>query len=186
MTEQKRIHPADLVGQLAARMRAASLDWEKSKIWTETLKDSLRNLLETEGTNVTEVLYSCRDSDRHEFLLDVVVWDRSDGEGLRLAVESEWSQNLDEVTEDFWKLLVVKAPVKLMIFACNNRPRKFSQEKVWEKLSECLLRYRDHTKHERYIFMDYARPPGRKAWWIEIPADGKLEAVPERNWLEFE
>jgi hypothetical protein len=119
-------------------------------------------------------------------LLDLVVWDRSNGEGLTLAVESEWSQNVDDVADDFWKLLVVKAPVKLMIFACNKMPRMFSQDAVWAKLSDCLLRYRDHIKGEQYVFMDYAPPPGRRAWWIEIPVSGKLEALPDHNGMDFQ
>jgi hypothetical protein len=186
MLEETLLDPAKLVHQLASKMRAANLAWTQSKAWTMTLKESLRILLENQGSNISEVLYSCRESNKHEFLLDVVVWDRSGGEGVALAVESEWSQSVEEVAEDFWKLLVVKAPVKLMIFACNKRPRKFSQDAVWEGLSECLKQYRDHRKNERYVFMDYAPPPGRRAWWIEIPADGRLNEVPQRNWIEFE
>lgn len=182
----RHIDPADLVHQLATRMEAANLDWDDSSAWTRALKDCLRSFLETEGSNVSEVLYSSRERDKHEFMLDVVVWDRSDREGVALAVESEWSQNVKEVAEDFWKLLVVKAPVKLMIFACTNRPRKFSQEAVWSELSDCINRYRDHMKDELYVFMDYAPAPGRRAWWIEIPANGKLDTVPQRNWIEFE
>lgn len=186
MTGRRPIHPAELVHQLAARMQAANLDRERSTAWTDTLKACLRSLLETQGTNVTEVLYSHRDSSKHEFMLDLVVWDRANGEGVTLAVESEWSQHVDAIAEDFWKLVVVKAPVKLMIFACNKRPTKFSQEAVWAKLSDCLLRYRDHIKNEHYVFMDYAPPPGRRAWWIEIPEGGRLHALPERNWFDFQ
>jgi len=187
MLEKGNIEPTELVQQLAARIQTANLDWENSKAWTKALKESLRDLLETKGTNITEVLYSDGDRGKHEFLLDLVVWDRSSGEGVILAVESEWSQSINDVLDDFWKLLVVKAPIKLMIFACNKKPRTFSQDAIWNKLSDCLLRYRDHVKNEHYVFMDYAPPPGRKAWWINIPANGKIDALPERNWVvEFE
>ena len=107
MTERSSIHPTELVHQLAAGMQAANLAWENSTAWTDTLKACLRSLLETEGTNVTEVLYSHRDTGKHEFLLDLVVWDRSNGEGVTLAVESEWTQHVEAVAEDFWKLLVI-------------------------------------------------------------------------------
>ncbi len=186
MTQQKTIHPSELVSQLADRMRARNLRWEKSTPWTSALKNSLRDLLESKGTKITDVLYSDRETDNHEFLLDVVVWDRSSGEGVTLAVECEWTQNISAIEEDFWKLLVVKAPIKLMIFACNNNPTRFTQDAVREKLSKCLLLYRDHAEGERYIFMDYAPPPGRKAWWIEIPASGKLQTLPEPNWIIFD
>jgi hypothetical protein len=183
---QSTLHPATLILQLAAKMRDANLNWEQSTEWTAVLKNSLRQLLESEGTNVVEALFSSRELDRHEFLLDLVMWDRRDGEGLSLAVESEWSQNIEEVAADFWKLLVVKAPIKLMIFACNSRPRKFSQEVVWTKLCDCLLLFRDHIKGETYVFMDYAPSPGRKAWWIEVSQDGKMSAVPERKFVPFD
>lgn len=187
MVKQRLIDPAELVRQLAAKMRAASIESESSSAaWTVALKDSIRSLLETQGTNITEVLYSDGENGKHEFLLDVVVWDRADGEGVVLAVESEWSQTIRDVVNDFWKLLVVKAPIKLMIFACNRNPWRFTQDAVSEELTKCLLKYRDHIKDEKYIFMDYARPPGRKAWWITIPANGRLAVLPERNWVEFE
>src|SRR6185437_15640258 len=148
MLEKGNIEPAELVQQLAASIRAANLERGDARAWTLALKESLRSLLESIGTNTTEVLYSYRDIGKHEFLLDLAVWDRSNGEGLLLAVESEWAQNVEAVAEDFWKLLVVKAPVKLMIFACNRKPRKFTQDEVWNKLGDCLLLYRDHIQGE--------------------------------------
>jgi hypothetical protein len=130
MLEKKPLAPAQLITELAAEMRIANLDKETSTKWTSVLKECLRSLLETEGTNVTEVLYSHRASEKHEFLLDIVVWDRSDGEGVTLAVESEWIQNVEAVAEDFWKLLVMKAPLKLMIFASPEKSVRFSQEAI--------------------------------------------------------
>ena len=127
------LHPETLMPRLAEKVRNANLDWQLSTEWTKVLKGSLRELLESEGTNMTEALYSFPDSNRHEFLLDLVIWDRQDGEGASLALESEWSQNIEEVATDFRKLLVIKAPLKLMIFrlfACNPKPRKVTQKAV--------------------------------------------------------
>jgi hypothetical protein len=180
------IHPATLIPQLAEKMRNANLDWQHSAEWTKLLKDSLRQLLESEGTNTTQALYSSNALDRHEFLLDLVIWDREDGEGVSLALESEWEQNIEEVATDFRKLLVVKAPLKIMIFACNPKPRKFSQKAVWDKLCECLLLFRDHIKGETYVFMDYSQPPARLAWWIEMTEDGRLTSIPERQFIPFD
>lgn len=186
MRNRSDIAPAELVQQLAAQMKAKNLQWNNSTAWTKALKESLRSLLESESSNVTDVLYSDSSDSRHEFLLDIVVWDRNDGEGVILAVESEWLQDVAAVEEDFWKLLIVKAPIKLMIFACNRNPRTFSQDAIWAKLSNCIQSYGDHIKGEFYVFMDYAPPPGRRAWWIEIPENGRLKTVPERNWVEFD
>lgn len=88
MTGQAQVTPAELVHQLATKMRAANLDSENSRAWTEALKDCIQDLRETKGTNITEVLYSHRENGKHEFLLDVVVWDRSNCEGVKLAVEA--------------------------------------------------------------------------------------------------
>ena len=180
------LDPKTLIPRLADKMREANLDWQHSTEWTRVLKESLRQLLESEGTNTTEALYSSHELDRHEFLLDLVIWDRQDGVGVSLAVESEWLQSIEEVATDFRKLLVVKAPLKLMIFACNSKPLKFSQKAVWDKLCECLLLFRDHIQGETYVFMDYALPPGRAAWWIEVTENGRLTTVPERQFIPFD
>lgn len=180
------ITPGELIRQLAAHMHSHDLDWEDTPSWTNALKKSLTAILQTTGSNITDVLYSDSDERKQEFLLDVVAWDRSEGEGITLAVESEWSQSLADVEYDFWKLLVVKAPVKLMLFACNKNPRTFSQEAVWDRLAGCLKLYRHHVCGERYVFMDYAPSPGRRAWWIEIPETGRMNTIPERNWVDFE
>ncbi len=135
-----------------------------------------------------DVIYSDTDADKHEFLLDVVAWDRDeDGESLSLAVECEWLQTVKEIENDFWKLLVVKAPVKLMIFACPKRGSKFNQHTSWETIKSCMKRYKGHIEGEKYVFIDFAPQPIRAAWWIEIPAThhGKLLAVPERQMIDL-
>jgi len=179
-------NPEQLVHDIAAKMREASLDWgDNSEVWTHQLKLSLRDLLQSKGTNKRDVLYSHTEEDIHEFLLDVVVWDRTSGEGVILAVESEWIQHVEAIAEDFWKLMVVKSPLKLMVFGLNDNARTHSQKAVWEKLRECLELYRDHRKGERYVFMDFARGATRRAWWFEVPANGSLKPVPEPQYVTF-
>lgn len=186
MNVELALDPEQLVRSIADKMDSIPLDWFGSdKKWTDHLKRSLCDLLHQKEANGRHVLCSQSERDNHEFLLDIVVWDRSSGEGVILAVESEWTQSVDSIAEDFWKLLVVKSRVKLMIFALNANARKHTQEETWKKLSECLLKYRDHRKGERYVFIDYAPVPARAAWWIEIPNEGRLTAVPDRRNIEF-
>jgi hypothetical protein len=142
-------------------------------------------MFEAEATDGTEVLCTHVGRKRHEFLLDAVVWNRKDGEGVILAVESEWTQHVTDIEEDFWKLLVVKSPIKLMIFATTPRATKHSQDAVWQRLNECLRKYKDHVAGEIYVFIDFAPAPARKAWWVEVPQDARFAGVLERNWIEI-
>lgn len=180
-------NPEQLIHDIAVRMRSANLNWYKNDgEWTHELKSTIRELFQSDGTNETHVRCSDPDRGNHEFLLDVVVWDRSSGEGVTLAVESEWTQHHEAIAEDFWKLIVVKSQLKLMVFALNGNARKHTREAIWGTLTECLLKYRDHRKGERYMFMDFALPPAREAWWIEIPADGVLSDVPAKTTISFD
>jgi hypothetical protein len=160
--------PEQLVQDVAAKMQAAGLYSQGTTTdWTKILKRSLWELLHSEGTDAQDVLFSDTEADNHEFLLDVVVWDRSDGEGATLVVESEWTQHKADIIEDFWKLLVVKAPMKHMVFGLNKAPRVHTSEAVWNQ------------KGEQYVFINFAPAPARRAWWMEIPEDGRLEEIPK-------
>jgi hypothetical protein len=178
-------NPEQLIHDIATKMRGANLKWDGPNTdWTRQLKLSLRELLQSKEGNETEVLYSRTDENIHEFLLDVVVWDRSSGEGVILAVESEWTQGIEAIVEDFWKLMVIKSPLKLMVFGLNDKAWTHSQKAVWGKLKECLELYRDHQEGERYVFMDFARTE-RRGWWFEVPVNGLLKPVPEPQYVAF-
>ena len=187
MIVEYRSNPQQLANEIAIRMNTANLDWYKNDgDWTRRLKSIIGELFQTEGANPTDVLCSDKERGTHEFLLDVVVWDRNSGEGVTLAVESEWAQHHEAIAEDFWKLMVVKSPLKLMVFALSDKARVHSREVVWEKLADCLLKYRDHHQGERYLFMNFGVPPAVEAWWIEIPVDGPLANIPEKTPIKFD
>ena len=173
----------ELVNRLIALIRADKLDWNFSTAWTKKIKDYLRDMFESQADAV-QVSYS-DGADRHEFMLDVVAWDKSGHETVTLAVECEWYQKIEEVENDFRKLLVVKSPLKLMIFACNKKARKFRAEDIQEMVKERLRSYRDHVRGERYVFINFAPFPDEKAWWIEVPEDGKMEKVPDPIYIQI-
>ena len=182
------INPEQLVQELATKMQAANLDWKgKSTPWTYQLKEFLREILEARGTPVSDILYTHANTHNHEFLLDIVVWSRSEvaRDAITLAAECEWGQCTEDIVEDFLKLLVVKSPLKLLIFGLNAKARIHTHKQVWKSLSECLLKYRDHCEGERYVFIDYAEVPAGRAWWIEIPVNGPLQAIPEKHDIAF-
>jgi hypothetical protein len=173
-------NPQQLVHDLVEMMKAANPDWNGSNTaWTNHLKASLKEMLEIKDANVRDVLFSHTESDTHEFLLDVVAWDRSEGEGVYLAAESEWGQTKQEILEDFWKLLVVKAPIKLMVFALNRKPTVHTLGAVWDGIKDCLMKYRHHQQGEHYLFIDFS--PSTSAWWIEMPKSGRLDEVPPKQ-----
>jgi hypothetical protein len=172
------IEPGELVNGILSDISEANLDWAKSALWTKAIKQSLYRLLHKD---LTEVIFTNSSENAHEFLLDLIAWDRDDGEGIVLGMECEWLITPTEIVSDFEKLLVIKAPLKLMMFASSGTSR--SQEQILKALDESLQRYKQHVQGERYIFVDFARAPHRLAYWIQIPSthNGRLKELPQRN-----
>ena len=167
------IEPDLLATELVARVEAAKLSWHKSQPWTNAVKSSLHAILESKAA---EIRFTCADKQQCEFLLDLIAWDKDDTKGVVLGAECEWLGELSEIARDFEKLLVIKSPIKLMIFASSKR--KDSQFQIEEELKRLLSRYRDHLVGERYVFVDFARFGRRKSYWLEIPCNGELKSLP--------
>jgi hypothetical protein len=96
--------------------------------WTEHVRSILKQLAQPDHTcHFSEIR-----AGRQEFLVDIVWWKIENGrESMALAVESEWgnpwiqgkdipSHQALEVGRDSGKLLVLKAPIKIMIFASDR------------------------------------------------------------------
>ena len=169
--------PEELAKKLVVEINKADIDKSGDKVWTSNVKAVLKSIFHN---GATEVIFTNREQEISEFMLDVIAWNRSEGEGLTLAVESEWSgvgrspaQYAQEVANDFFKLLVVKASTKVMIFASDVE--SYPQHLIVQKLEEAFNLYKHHVKGERYIFIDFAPSPNRIAFWFEVPADGRAE-----------
>jgi len=178
---QYEIEPYDLVLKLVSAINAANIDWNNSTLWTRKVKAALRDILQR---GPTEVIFSEPERDVSEFMLDIIAWSRDDGEGIVLAVESEWDYKPAEVRKDFEKLLVIKSALKLMIFA-STRGRIPWQRRIFEELRASLLLYKHHIKGERYIFVDFAPLPDRMAFWIEVNQDGRMVSIPQPRQVDL-
>lgn len=176
------ITPEELARRLVAVVDSAPLEGAGDKAWTETVKTGLVAILQTDGL---EMLYTDPKRGISEFMLDFVAWNRKGGEGIALAAESEWGgvgrtalSYPEQVAFDFWKLLLVKSPVKLMVFASSIGV--FPQELILEKLKEAFELYHHHTVGEEYVFIDFAPGDARKAFHVRVPAtdDARVSFTP--------
>ena len=104
--------------------------------------------------------------------------------------ESEWvgvgrdaESYSKEVVYDFYKLLVVKSAIKLMIFA-SNIEHQYPQDSVLKAIKESFESYRHHVEGERYVFVDFAPGGERMAFCLEVPHTKNGRA--EFEWKKIE
>lgn len=118
--------------------------------WTALLKSELRRL----GHEHKYLVSPCPNDGNKEWLYDLV-WFRNDSNNqlreVALVLESEWSKDEWHIQEDFEKLLVAKAQIKVMVF-----------ESDLSKLSErwCLLKsgirvFEKQSPDETYILAGF-------------------------------
>ena len=157
--------------------------------WTKGVQAALKQLAHNLDVRIEHL--SSAGTTEHgtgEFLLDAVWWRRlipKHVEHVALAVESEFAgfaantaAVAGEVLYDFEKLLVIKSPLKLMIFCTKYSPgfRDLSGMRagIWSALKQALLEYSHHIEGEKYLFFDTAVKGERNAWIVTIPASGSL------------
>ena len=180
MFEKQPISPSSLLTQLVAGVKErvkSPYSRGENTIWTLSVKETLKAIGKAPPLNF-ECIYTDRQAGTSEFVLDLVWWDRDSGEGAALALECEWfyerisrgeAQYAEFVSNDFWKLLVFKSPLKLLIFASvDDYPTM--QATVLAKLRECLRLYKHHVAGETYLFLDFA--PVVRAWITKITQSG--------------
>jgi hypothetical protein len=110
-----------------------------------------------------------------EYLFDSSWWSGSE---LVLAAESEWGEWRD-VAYDFPKLLVAKAPLKILITDAGSHGS--SRERFKSKLEQMLQIYPRHFTGERYLWIDVnGNLKGGDLFGFEatIAKDGKCTEVP--------
>ena len=98
---------------------------------------------------------------KSEWMNDVVWADLNEDELIRsipLAAECEWGTKQD-VWDDFQKLLVGRAKVRVMIFSANSWDKASS---LVEELNRQIERFVSSQKGDRYLFASYVdgeKPP---------------------------
>lgn len=177
MMEDLPIELTDLTKQLIEGVQKRTrLPWTKGEntVWTAAVKDTLSEIAKALSPRY-EAIYTTKGVS--EFLVDLVWWDRQGGEGAVLALECEWyyerygnpAKYVQEVGVDFEKLLVFKAPLKIMIFSSFKSSTDISAA-VLVEIEKYLKRYKHHIPGERYLILDFA--PRVRAWSTGIACAG--------------
>jgi hypothetical protein len=107
----------ELVRTLATRVCETLTHESTDRDWTTAVMSALRALGMEKGCGVSP------DKDEGAFLLDLIWWKNAELNDIALAVESEWGSN-NAVWHDFGKLLVIKAPIKLMIYGTGSHEKE--------------------------------------------------------------
>lgn len=125
-----------------------------NSVWTAHIKKEFRALGREFGCSVVP------NEDESQWLFDLVWFQNDDQSFLRqvvLVLESEWSQSLWDIQYDFEKLLVAKAPYKVMIF----QVRSDSAEPVWDYLKAAVCAFSASTSDEVYFLACFHEPTHR-------------------------
>ena len=120
---------------------------------------------------------------RGEWLYDVIWWNERNGhKGVKLAVESEWNANKDDIIDDFEKLLSIKSSLKMMIY----RVRRNDQGHVREAMKNCFLSFGQHVHGENYILCEFQPGWTCNCYLYRVKRDryGKVADVKYRTLFE--
>jgi hypothetical protein len=151
---------------------------DRSSLTWDWGKRPIKNLLYELGCNYG--LAFCRkkglpqekELDVQEWLLDLVWIDKATM-AIRLAVESEFASSMPGRLDDFEKLMSIKSPLKLFIYATRNLNES---DEVREKLADYLLRFSQHLEGEEYLLMEVMK--GRPGFYhYLVPNSGSVSDV---------
>lgn len=73
---------------------------------------------------------------------------------IGLLMECEWSSKLTEIQYDFEKLLVGRAPIKVMVFACKD-------DKAFDLLMAGFTKFSHSDRSEQYLLACWRDGPPR-------------------------
>lgn len=118
--------------------------------WTAFLKSKIREVGKKHGYLVSP----CPDDGNKEWLYDLI-WFRNDSDNqlseVALVLESEWSSDSWHIQEDFEKLLVAKASIKVMVFQCNAN----NLQGLWDQLNKGIDAFKQRSPAETYILVAF-------------------------------
>jgi hypothetical protein len=137
--------------QIATRGREEK--WPTDRVWTEQLLRQLANVgheqhfyvcgkgsaLFGQGEWVYDLVWLKLENETHGDLLDAP-----------LILESEWSVNLKDVEEDFYKLLIGRARHRVMVFQQKNADVLKS---ISTRLRDIVLKFEGTKEGDRYLFI---------------------------------
>lgn len=97
------------------------------------------------------------------------------GESVVMAIGSGWG-NREELEESFHRLLIQKAPQKLLFYSCVNW-----KDAVLEQLTSAMVRFPQHIQGEQYVAVNLAAAEGKVFGTVcNVPHDGTLTLAESR------
>jgi len=162
-----------LARELAFEIPPVFEGYDATTRWTTAIKDVLRKLM----PQTWRMIPLRNDSSAGEFLVDACWWVNS--MGAALVAEFEWHHSWEEIVKDFEKLLVIKSPIKLMIFASSKGA--LSSSKIEKELKGYLSEYDHHIAGETYIFIDYWPEEHVRAFIWQATTNGHAEITFEEH-----
>ena len=161
---------------------------ESNSGWTKAIKTELCNIGKTFGFKVGARAGEVAESDRDygEFLYDVT-WLEYEGESVTdapLVAECEWG-NLQAIDDDFQKLLLARAAVRVMIFDGNYEP---GSVKIVERLARQAGTFRRSREEDVWLLAAWERTgKNEKGWsfrWFTVDkgaaSDFPVPRIPRR------
>ncbi len=114
-----------------------------------------------------------------EWLLGLAWWEP--GRGTVLAAECQWG-NAGDIAQDFERLMAVKSPLKLLIFASRRAGAEREDvqlrtdiDAVLHVLGASLADFSQHIEGETYVLLEHVESNSCfHAYEFRVPKDGKL------------
>jgi hypothetical protein len=116
--------------------------------WTTQVKEDIGSLGVTHGWDVCTSGFTHRFE--REWLYDLI-WYRNSADGhlseVYLVLESEWNGAAADIKNDFEKLLLAKAELKIMVFQCFDQ----NLSDLFELLERGIRAFEKRSANETYI-----------------------------------
>jgi len=118
--------PAE-VNKLGREAKKLHPDSERTR-WTKAVKTVFHAAARKLDKKTIDFYGTRADQEKkyHEWLLDAVLY--VEGRGILIAVESEFGRNIQGVVYDFWKLMSMKAALKILILDSGKPGTRYSKK----------------------------------------------------------
>jgi hypothetical protein len=142
---------SEIARRIVEFVRAKNLPYSDANTkWKTATYEILGNIGRELGFKVFHEPCPGLSPDGSEFLLDLI-WDSNTG-GVELAAECEFESD-SEVFYDFRKLVYVKAPFKVLIYAAART--KDSGKGIRSEIESYMAQYTRHVAGEQYLFVEF-------------------------------
>lgn len=146
----------DFINDITTDLEAlnnSSLTGDKN--WTNAIKKAIIKVAKKYDLIVNCKLNGEEDEyiENKEWLYDIIVYSHKNGifDEVYLVGESEWNSYLEEIEDDFLKLIFARAEIRLMVFQVSNDI--YNEYK--NRLIEIIKKSNSCIKGDKYLFAIY-------------------------------